>query len=68
MCHLDIKPENLLLDEMRNVKLCDFGSAAYFRSGDTGEKRVLRQSCGSVPYAAPEVGFFFFLGFILGVC
>ena len=30
--HSDLKPENLLLDEMYNIKICDFGQAV--KKGD----------------------------------
>lgn len=51
--HRDVKPENLLLDEEDNIKLCDFGLATIFRL--KGRERKLDQLCGSYPYMAPEV-------------
>lgn len=47
--HRDLKPENILLDSERNVKLADFGMAAW------QPDRLLQTSCGSPHYAAPEV-------------
>ena len=32
--HRDIQPENILLDEFNNIKLCNFGLAAEISSGD----------------------------------
>lgn len=49
ICHRDLKPENILLDKDLNVKIADFGMAAL-ESG-----RLLRTSCGSPHYAAPEI-------------
>ncbi|KAF9417894.1 hypothetical protein BGZ76_004470, partial [Entomortierella beljakovae] len=46
----DLKPENLLLDDKRNVKIADFGMASLQKSG-----RLLETSCGSPHYASPEV-------------
>ena len=42
--------ENLLLDENENVKIADFGFSNY-----TVEGEMLKTSCGSPPYAAPEI-------------
>ena len=46
----DLKPENLLLDDMHNVKIADFGLSNAMEDGT-----FLRTSCGSPNYAAPEV-------------
>lgn len=48
--HRDLKPENLLLDSKNNVKIADFGLSNLMRDGD-----LLKTSCGSPNYAAPEV-------------
>lgn len=48
--HRDIKHNNLLLDDKKNVKLIDFGLSNYAEEG------VLRSTfCGSPAYAAPEI-------------
>lgn len=50
ICHRDLKPENLLLDEHKNIKIADFGMAAW-----QGMDQLLETSCGSPHYAAPEI-------------
>ena len=48
--HRDLKPENLLLTRSEDVKVADFGLAAFCGEGHT----PLTQVCGTVVYMAPE--------------
>ncbi|KAJ3220028.1 Protein kinase [Dinochytrium kinnereticum] len=47
---IDLKPENVLLDDWNQVKIGDFGLSNVMADGD-----FLKTSCGSPNYAAPEV-------------
>ena len=49
----DIKPENLLIDELGNVKLCDFGFGRHLEA--SGEGGVLTDYVATRWYRAPEL-------------
>jgi len=48
--HRDIKDENIIVDRQFNLKLIDFGSAAYMKPG-----KLFNTFCGTVEYCSPEV-------------
>ena len=48
--HRDLKPENLLLDYNKNIKIVDFGLSNIYKANE-----LLKTSCGSPCYAAPEM-------------
>eukprot|EP00746_Dinoflagellata_sp_MGD_P159346 gnl/MRDRNA2_/MRDRNA2_86680_c0_seq6.p1 gnl/MRDRNA2_/MRDRNA2_86680_c0~~gnl/MRDRNA2_/MRDRNA2_86680_c0_seq6.p1 ORF type:complete len:606 (+),score=92.13 gnl/MRDRNA2_/MRDRNA2_86680_c0_seq6:117-1934(+) len=48
VCHLDIKPENIMHGSDELLRIADLGTARYI---DT----PVREPCGSFPFAAPEV-------------
>ncbi|KAK9726587.1 hypothetical protein RND81_05G225000 [Saponaria officinalis] len=52
--HRDLKLENLLLDHQGNLKVSDFGLSTYFEDIDQPD-RLLKTSCGTPHYVAPEV-------------
>ena len=52
VAHLDIKPENILIDRAGNIKLCDFGSAVMVTSVPDYLPQI---DLGSDFYSAPEV-------------
>ncbi|PFH51892.1 hypothetical protein AMATHDRAFT_39817 [Amanita thiersii Skay4041] len=52
IAHRDLKPENILLDHACNIKIADFGMAAWQVNKQDG---MLYTSCGSPHYAAPEI-------------
>ncbi|CAE7547897.1 RKIN1 [Symbiodinium pilosum] len=46
----DLKPENLLLDEHKRIKIVDFGLSNRF-----DDNQLLKTACGSHCYAPPEM-------------
>ncbi|OLP89570.1 Sperm motility kinase 2B [Symbiodinium microadriaticum] len=51
VCHLDIKPDNVLLSGSGEVRLCDFVTACQLQQAD----QQLSGKCGTVGFRAPEV-------------
>lgn len=50
IAHLDLKPENVLVDEYDSIKICDFGSSFQWANDSRCYKHV-----GSDYYLAPEI-------------
>ncbi len=48
-----MKPENLLLDQNKNIKIVDFGLSNIYGNDKNGN--TLKTACGSPCYAAPEM-------------
>ena len=49
LVHRDLKPENLLLNDLEQVKLCDFGWCTEVTDGP------MDTVCGTYEYMAPEI-------------
>jgi serine/threonine protein kinase len=48
ICHMDIKPENIMVGDDKILRLTDFGLSQRCR-------KPIKMFCGSLPFAAPEV-------------
>lgn len=48
--HRDIKLDNVLLDNEKGIKLCDFGVSKIIK-----KHQLIREQCGTPAYIAPEI-------------
>lgn len=53
--HLDIKPENIMIDAKGHVTLIDLGSASHGSSPQTNAHAMHLMTGTTLPYAAPEI-------------
>jgi len=48
--HRDIKLDNILLNDHRTIKLCDFGVSKILK-----KDQMITEQCGTPAYIAPEI-------------
>lgn len=53
--HLDLKDENIIIDERDRIKLVDFGSSAIINPSSENEPVIFKTFKGTVGYASPEL-------------
>ena len=54
--HRDLTPNNIMLDEIRNVKITDFGLARSFGgSSKDAENKLMTSVVGTIVYVCPEI-------------
>ncbi|KAM4612126.1 receptor-interacting serine/threonine-protein kinase 3 isoform 2-T3 [Polymixia lowei] len=54
LLHLDLKPNNVLLDSSLSVKLTDFGLARYYHTVTRSSKKNSGDEAGTISYMPPE--------------
>jgi protein phosphatase len=53
IAHLDIRPENIIIDDNGHITLIDYG-AAKIKAFDDGYKNIKHMPMGTLEYSAPE--------------
>ncbi len=53
--HGDIKPQNLLVNEMGVIKIADFGISKFVNDTSDGEKEKLLETAGTPAFMSPEL-------------
>lgn len=57
VCHLDLSPENMLLNDAYDIKICDFGLARELAQDGSPFPGEQANKPGKVGYMAPEIYF-----------
>jgi len=55
VAHRDLNPDNLLIDDVLNLRVADFGLAVHVDESGIVPGEVVQNSVGTVNYIAPEV-------------
>ena len=58
IAHRDIKPDNILINSQNQIKITDFGLAAYLEGKDKGDLAGGKTQVGTFSYGPPEKVFF----------
>ena len=58
IAHRDIKPDNILINFQNQIKITDFGLAAYLEGKDKGDLAGGKTQVGTASYGPPEIVFF----------
>ena len=51
MCHKDLKPNNIMIDNTNSIKLIDFGNSEFFFDD---QKHIFCHFVGTLNYMPPE--------------
>ena len=68
IAHRDIKPDNILINFQNQIKITDFGLAAYLEGKDKGDLAGGKTQVGTASYGPPEIVFFKELNYVDLTC
>ena len=53
--HMDIKPQNILIDEKLNIKITDFSVSLSYKNANKNNNKIMLPLSGTCLYMSPEV-------------